>query len=284
MVISSNAWKVFISVAEKRSVTDAANELFISQPAVSKAIKNIEDELKVKLFHRDKRNGLLITDVGEKILLLARQMMDVEHKIYQAAFQENNFLVGRIRIASIPITCNTILSKAIAVFQNKYPLVKVELFEGGAKEVKKCVEEHVVDFGIGIGPFDDLEHQVLVQDKMLCISNTERETMLDLKEEKGKVILCKTGQEAAIERLQKDYNMQSNDWFIVSNAETVVGMATQGVGVGVISEYVLSTVPHSLFTSPVVPAIEMEIALFAYSFDELTPVASEFISIIHSLQ
>jgi DNA-binding transcriptional LysR family regulator len=270
-------------VAEKRSVTDVANELFVSQPAVSKVIKNIEDELDVKLFHRDKRNGLKITDVGEKILLLARQMMDVEHKIYQAAFQENNFLGGCIRIASIPITCNTILSKAIAEFQNNYPLVKVELFEGSAKEIKKLVDEHVVDFGIGIGPFDELEHHVLVRDKMLGVSNTERPNGLDLKAEAGKVVLCKTGQEAAVERLQKDYSTQSNDWFVVSNAETVVGMATQGVGTGVISEYVLSTVPHTLFTCAVTPSIEMEIALIAHSFEELTPVAKEFIRIIHSI-
>ncbi|MDT8716963.1 LysR family transcriptional regulator [Clostridium sp. 19966] len=70
-----NNLKIFISVADEKSITEAANNLYISQPAVSKAIKNLEDELTVKLFQRDKRNVLLITDVEEKILLLAQQMV-----------------------------------------------------------------------------------------------------------------------------------------------------------------------------------------------------------------
>jgi DNA-binding transcriptional LysR family regulator len=282
MIMNCNTLRVFISVAEKKSITKAANELYISQPAVSKAIKNIEDELHVKLFQRDKRNGLIMTDVGEKILLLARQMVDVEHRMYQAASRENNFLGGRVRIASIPITCSTILSKTIAEFQGQYPCVKVELYEGTAREVKRWVEEHVVDFGIGIAPFGDLEYHHLVHDKIVGISNTERLQGINLKEEKGKIVLCKASQEVAIERMHKDHDIRSNDWFIVSNAETVVSMVSQGVGVGVISQYVLTTVPNSLFTCSVVPSIELEIALIVHSFDELTPVAKEFVMLVQT--
>lgn len=118
---------------------------------------------------------------------------------------------------------------------------------------------------------------------MVGISNTERAQELDLKDEKEKVVLCKASQEATIERLSRDYNVLFNDWFIVSNAETVVSMVSQGVGVGIISEYVLTTMSNSLFTCAVAPAIEMDIALIAHTFKELTPVAKEFVNIILSV-
>ena len=78
----SYSLRIFLSVAERGSITKTANELFISQPAVSKTIKSLEQKLSLKLFHRDKRHGLILTDAGEKILLLARQMEQLEQRMY----------------------------------------------------------------------------------------------------------------------------------------------------------------------------------------------------------
>lgn len=70
--------EIFIKVAECGSITRVAKMLYITQPAVSNAISKLETELKVKLFFRDKRNGLLLTDVGQKIYLLAKQIEDLD--------------------------------------------------------------------------------------------------------------------------------------------------------------------------------------------------------------
>ena len=61
--------EIFIKVAEFNSFTVAAQVLYISQPAVSHAIKHLEDELKVQLFYRDKRKGLVITDINSIICI-----------------------------------------------------------------------------------------------------------------------------------------------------------------------------------------------------------------------
>lgn len=108
MVMKLNLLKIFITVVEKGSFTEAAQVLYISQPAISKAIKNLEEDLNVTLFKRDKRKGLLLTDIGEKVLVLARQMLDIENRIYQTTFRENNFFGGKIKIASIPVMSTTI--------------------------------------------------------------------------------------------------------------------------------------------------------------------------------
>lgn len=62
MDILSNNLKIFCAVAKSKSMTQTANELFISQPTISKAIKKLENELKVKLFFKDKGKGLASKD------------------------------------------------------------------------------------------------------------------------------------------------------------------------------------------------------------------------------
>lgn len=119
MIMLNHNLHIFLSVAEKGSITAAANKAYISQPAVSKAIKNLEKELNVTLFHRDKRRGLILTEVGHKILLLAEQMSDIENRIYQTAFQSNNFLGGKVKIASMPILTSVILAKVLYTFRKK---------------------------------------------------------------------------------------------------------------------------------------------------------------------
>ncbi|MGW8957215.1 LysR substrate-binding domain-containing protein [Paenibacillus sp. NPDC055715] len=63
------------------NMTEAAKALFISQPAVSKALIQFENTLQVKLFIRDKQNELVLTEVGKEMLSLARRMKEIEHKV-----------------------------------------------------------------------------------------------------------------------------------------------------------------------------------------------------------
>ena len=65
MMLNRNL-EIFLRVAEYGSITRAAKTLYITQPAASNAISKLEAELNVKLFFRDKRNGLILTDVGQK--------------------------------------------------------------------------------------------------------------------------------------------------------------------------------------------------------------------------
>ena len=114
-----NSLEIFITVVDKGSFTEAARFLYISQPAVSKTINSLELDLNVRLFRRDRKNGLILTDIGHQILSLARMMKKLETQIYQSAQQENNLLQGIIRIASIPVLSTNVLSKAIALFKEK---------------------------------------------------------------------------------------------------------------------------------------------------------------------
>lgn len=284
MIMMNNNLRVFIRVAERGSFTQTANELYISQPAVSRAIKALEDELKVKLFFRDKRNGLILTDAGEKILLLARQMADNENRIYQTAFRENNFLGGKVRVASMPILTSVILSKVIFRFRQKYPYVTLELMEGSSSEIRKAVEEHKVDFGFTSSPFGNLDRRVMFTDRMVAVSREQNDNQkpIDLTVDTEKYILCRAGYETVIEELNAQ-RVKLEHCFIVQQAETVINLVKEGNGTGILSELVLNATPNELFRQSVTPPVQMDIGIIANDLSDLTPVALTLMQMVEEV-
>lgn len=281
MIMLNHNLRIFLNVAEKGSITDTANELFISQPAVSKAIKIIEDELNLKLFFRDKRRGLILTDAGHEILLLARQMADTENRIYQAAFRANNFIGGKVKVASIPILTSVILAPVFCEFRKKYPYVTLELLESGSMDIRRAVEEHQVDFALTAAPFGGLDYQVLMKDRMIAASKDPlpHEETVNLNLEPERFIFCRAGHETAMEMLKaRKVNISSS--FIVQQADTVLSLAETRNGIGVISELVLDHTPNDLYRYPVDPVIEYDIGLIAGDLNDLTPVAVELKAMI----
>lgn len=271
----SHSLRIFLKVAENKSVTTTANELFISQPAVSKAIKILEQRLNVKLFHRDKRRGLILTDAGEKILLLARQMENMEERIYQTAFIENNFLGGKVRVASVPIATTLILSKAKAlpIYRAKYPAVKVELTEGTPAEVQKMLENYSADFAITYSPFETFDSEVLIEDEMVGIGSDKTVELHDCIEN---IIFCRAGFEVVRNLFKVDVNKN----LVVQNAQTAIKLVEEGNGVAIISKLVLSATGENANICKVLPSIKTQLGLVAYNLSNLTPLASEFVRII----
>lgn len=274
MIMLNHNLHIFLSVAEKGSITEAANELYISQPAVSKAIKNLEEELNLKLFHRDKRNGLILTDIGQEILLFARQMADLENRMYQAAFRSNNFIGGKVKIASMPILTSVILSRVFYEFRKQYPYVTVELIEGSSMEIRKAIEEHHVDFALLSGPFGSLDNEILFQDRMIAVSREPLigEPEVDLNLHPERFIFCKAGQETTMEILRAN-NVNTSKSFLVEQAETVIRLADAKNGIGIISQLVLDHTENHLIRYPIKPEVSIDIGLAANNLTDLTPVA-----------
>ena len=280
----SHNLRIFLDVANRQSVTETANARFISQPAVSKALQSLERDLNLKLFYRDRKNGMILTDAGAKILFLARQMEDLENRIYQTAFRENNFIGSKLRIASVPVTTSVILSKALRQYRETYPFVSVEIKEGSPLTVRKMVEEHAVDFAVTYAPFGNLDSEVLIHDEMVGILlPEEKQQLIDLTKEADRLILCRAGLETAIEQLPNLSRSDFSKILLVQNAETVVRMVEEGNGIGIISRFTLSPIPHHLRICPITPSINTEVGLIAGNLNDLTPVAQEFVRIIREL-
>lgn len=278
MIMLNNNLHVFITAAELKSLTKTANRLYVSQPAVSHAIKKLEEELDVKLFVRNKRSDLTLTDAGKDILALAYQMVDLENRLYQRAYEENHLMGGIVRIAAVPLSTSLILAHVLPMFKRQFPDVQVELLEGNPSEVKAMVLNHQADLGISTSPYMGLDHRLLMKDKMISIHKDSR-NRIDLRKPNSDLILCRVAYESIREQLTGQ-QIDLSDSLILDAASTQINMVKEGNGVGVISELMLSTISNELVRGSVLPKIEVDISLIAHHFSELPAATKEMVEMI----
>lgn len=278
MLMLNNNLRIFITVAELQSLTEAAKKLYISQPAVSQAIRKLEEELDIKLFIRNKRSKLMLTEIGKEILSLAYQMADLENRLYQTAYAENHMMAGTVRVATVPLGVSIILSRVLPIFKKQFPQVNVELLEGNPIEVKRMVQNFQADFGISTSPYLDLEHRLLMKDRMISVSRNEAMN-LDLKKDTSDLILCRVAYESITEQLAGK-NIDLSHALVVEAASTQLNMIAHGNGTGIVSELMISTIPNELVRGTVRPTMEMEISLISHNFEDLSTSAKEIAKMI----
>ena len=279
MIMNRNL-EIFIKVAECGSITRVAKMLYITQPAVSNAISKLETELNIKLFFRDKRNGLLLTHVGQKIDLLAKQMEDLDNRIAQTAYRENHFMEGRLRIAALTSLVSTILSKALKDYRKAFPGVTVEIREGSPNDIFRMVEEHTVDFAVSCSPFGKFDSITLRRDRMAAMLPEEAPDILevDLTAPPALLIINKPAYETILDHVKQPFPVEQ--FLQVQTAETAINMVLDGNGIGILSEYTMDTLVAGHRKYPVKPEIAFDIGIFARDLEDLTPAALEFVHLI----
>ena len=142
-MIDIELYRIFYTVAVNQNITKASEELKISQPAVTKHIKNLEDSLGIILFNRT-RKGVTLTPIGQKIFLEIKNALtildNVENEIKY--YKDNN--CGTIRIG-IGTTLVRLLMDDINNFYKKYPNVKIEINTDTTRDNIKLLENGLLD-------------------------------------------------------------------------------------------------------------------------------------------
>lgn len=146
--LSSRQLGAVLAVAEYRSFIAAASSLKMSQPALTRTIKQIEAELGVQLFSRSTRQ-VAITAAGKEFAALAERLLNdlklgVEN-MRELADQPR----GQIVVASVVSLANAVLPTLIADYSRKYPGIQLHLREGLHSVVREEVRSGLADFGIG---------------------------------------------------------------------------------------------------------------------------------------
>ncbi len=284
MILNRNL-ELFIKVAECSSITKVAKTYYITQPAVSNALSKLENELGIKLFFRDKRNGLILTDIGKQILTYAKQMEDIDNRIYQAACKEKNMLGGRVRIAVLTFLVSTILSKALKEYRQLYPGIDIEIKEGTPNDIFTMIKEHSADFAISCSPFGKFPATTLIHDCIMAMypPSSKVENAVTLNNPPDTLIINKPAYETILDHITSKTAVKFEKIILVQNAETAIHMVEDGIGIGIISKYTLEALAPNYPKYPVIPEITFDIGLFANDLNDLTPAAVEFLRIINRL-
>ena len=141
----------FIQVTHFKSFTKAAEHLFITQPTISKMIKNLEIELGVELFDRS-RKQLTLTDAGRVVLEQAKLIDLAFNNLEREVESLSGLHKGHIRIGLPPIIDSSFFPTIIGRFHKEYPNITYQLVEDGSKKIEEAVENDLLDIGVIVLP------------------------------------------------------------------------------------------------------------------------------------
>ncbi|MEO5788173.1 MAG: LysR family transcriptional regulator [Gelidibacter sp.] len=163
---------IFKVVAEHLSFTKASERLFISQPAVSKTIKNLEEAYKSNFFIR-KRNSIELTDDGKAFLIYVNRILSIYDEMEQQFLLLKDALPENIHFGVSTTAANYIIPKILAKFSMQYPQVHFEITSGNSEEIESLILNEHLNFGIteGKNTNKQLHFKKFIKDEIVLVTN-----------------------------------------------------------------------------------------------------------------
>lgn len=167
--INLNSLKIFLEVANSKSFLDASNKLFISQPAISKSMSKLEEDLGIQLFYRANK-GITLTPSGETLYRYLQKTKDLLLSCERALISLNDIEEGRIVIGVQSHIVRNYLMDKIANFRTNHPKMIIELVDMSTNILIERLEERKVDFVVDSSPIDTVYNNVKIEP--ICSLNT----------------------------------------------------------------------------------------------------------------
>lgn len=237
--------RVFMTVAEYEHITRASEELYLSQPAVTKIVQSLEQEVGQKLVERQGRR-IALTYAGQVLRTYARRMFSLEREMEEALAALSDIETGEVTLAANPITGIYLLPTIVARFRARYPCVKINLSILKSRDIIEETLEWRLDFGlVEVDPSElplGMEYETVAYDELILVvaPNHPWSELSSLKAEDlrdGVLILREpdSGVRESIEHAFSHQGYSVSPLLVVPDSEVIKQMALKGVGATIIS-------------------------------------------------
>ena len=279
--------RYFLTIAREESFSRAAEALFLSQPTLSRQIRDMEEELGVTLFIRTNRN-LVLTKEGMRLRKRAQEIVDLMDKTQSEFADLDEDVAGDIYIGTGETHVMRYIAKIAIELQQQHPRIHYHLFSGNAEDVRERLDKGLLDFGIFIGdaaihqydfcnlPGKDTWGLLMRKDHPLSASREIRRQDLDglpllmpRQEQEGHLVLNWLGNSFERMDVVATYNL-------IFNAAIMV---EQGMGCALCLDHLVDTADTSeLCFRPFTPALEAGLHLAWKKYQILSPAAELFLT------
>jgi len=160
----------FVKVIQEGSFSKAADRVFRTQPAVSIAIRRLEEEFKLSLLDRSQKTPTL-TEAGEVVYDYAQRILALRNQVGGAIAELQSFKRGHVRIGANESTSLYLLPDVILAFREQYPLVKVEIFRHVSDHLSRELLDRNVDLALMASEPSDREIEVfpVLKDELILV-------------------------------------------------------------------------------------------------------------------
>ena len=279
----------FQVVAQELNITRAAERLHMSQPPLSTQIHNLEEDLGVTLFVRGKRH-LQLTEAGHLLLQRSEQMLTLADKTRSDLTTLENALSGVIHIGIVEGLAPFLAAKYIAGFQEEFPLVRYQLWNGNSDAVLDDLSRGLADVAVIARPYDreHLDGITLGVEPWVAILSekhplaAEPGTTVPLTKLSGEplIVPSRKSRVESIRRWFSGIGTEANIRVETANYLDAIALAEQNVGISIFPRTVrgnhMGTV-SKIITDPVRTA---EYVLVVEKEQRLTPLVEEFINYV----
>ncbi|MDA3972765.1 LysR family transcriptional regulator [Enterococcus thailandicus] len=141
----------FLAVVNEESISKAAKSLNLTQPTLSRQLKDLEDELGVTLFHRGK-SKISLTDAGVRLKARAEEIITIANNTKKEFETEAGLFGGLLPFGSVESATSKELTDLIFEFHKKYPNVEYYIYSGIVDEIKEKIDRGIIEFGLLLEP------------------------------------------------------------------------------------------------------------------------------------
>ena len=162
--------KAFYSVARNLSFTKASQELFVSQPAVTRHIRELESLYQVRLFDR-KGNSISLTEAGRVMMEHCERILAEYRRLEYDMHQLNHEYAGELRLGASTTISRYVLPSVLARFTERYPEIRVSLIDMNSRHIEKALQENRIDVGMVEGVFrlPNLHYEPFLCDELVPV-------------------------------------------------------------------------------------------------------------------
>ena len=240
MNMDYNLYKIFLYLYEEKSISKTASKLYVSQPAISYSLKELENSLGYTLFHRNSK-GIEPTLEATELYNYISTAFDILNDAEEHVKNLNNLNVGNIRIGVASHIGVLTLTQYIEKFRKEYPNVTFDIVSKTMPEMVEMLETRKLDMIIGMPPINSEKHltKVSIKEVYNCFAYNKK-IMKDvhIKKEidllKYSLILpsTKTTVRNKLDDYMESKKVRLNPCIEVSSADVALEMIRKGMGIG----------------------------------------------------
>ncbi len=278
-------YRIFFEVASTGNISRAAKNLYISQPAISKAIQRLEQNMGFPLFIRSSR-GVILSQDGEVLYEHVKRAFSILSEGEKELRQIHEFGIGYIRIGVSTTLCKYILLPYLAEFVKNHPHMRISIECQSSGQTLRLLEENRIDIGLIGQPFESKNinfHQLMEIHDVFVASRSYIDNLLlrepsiqnNLLNKANVMLLDKSNMTRKyIDEYVKDFQTEINHAIEVTSMDLLIDFAKIGLGIGcVIQEFVQKELAEGdLILIKEAPLIKSRYVGFAYA--KKSPVSS----------
>lgn len=276
----------FLAVAREQSISGAAEFLHLSQPTLSRQLKDMEDELGKQLFIRGNRH-ITLTEEGMLLRKRAEEIVDLVHKTEEDIKFSDEVISGSVYIGAGETDAVRLIAKAAQKLQKEYPLIRYHIFSGDAPDVAERLSKGLLDFGILFDPIDlsKFEHmKIPIKDTWGVLMRKDSPLA-----EKGAITPQDLWDKPLIVSRQQEETSSLSKWMIKPFAKLNVAasynlvynaslMVDEGIGYALCLDKLINVSGNSnLCFRPLYPKLEAEMHFVWKRYQVLSKAAEKFL-------